>query len=350
MSKKYILTSEFPPKQGSHTLRVSKLFNKGFVKLEFDNYVIFEKNFFSKFLNDNICALLQPKHYSYKINPININKLINTLKLGDQLYTSSGCYFAHIIGSIVKQARPDIVWVADFGDPWSAGELFPENLPTRRIISYLEENKYLRFADHIFVTTKHYQKFLEKKYNNVHYIPMGFSNVDVKKMNSDFILYGGSSYSLSRNLKNLINAVKDINSDLLIVGDVSSKYQKYINNKNILNVKIKGRLSYEDFSEFELSSSVQVVILNKCFMQIPGKLYQCIANKPTLVISQGYLTKEISEICSMSDSTIIVCNSVDDIKNGLLKLVDFKNSSVSKEFCEIFSWLSLANKVRGVVK
>ena len=97
-------------------------------------------------------SIFIPQHFCTRLDETAIYVFSLSLRRGDVLVSSSGDYLSHKVASKLKRLCPEVSWVADFGDPWSGGELFPEFLPSRRLISRFEESQHLPIADMVFVT------------------------------------------------------------------------------------------------------------------------------------------------------------------------------------------------------
>ena len=353
----FVITSELPPKKSSHVNRVQQLFSgQGFSHRSLNDFVVTPSGFrgrvFGVLKSLPFWHWIFPGHFCEKIDRSAVHLFARSLPDGARILSSSGNYLAHSVCHKIKLERPDVFWIADLGDPWSGGELFPENLPFRRAVAYVEERRSFNNVDRILVTTLELQEQLKERYSDVQYLPMGFvfdENEDFFGSAGRYVLYGGSSFSYTRNLRPLMVACNEMCLPLWIVGDVSKKYSKFKRAACLSNVEIYPRVDFEEYQFFERGAFVQVVILNKGGLQIPGKLYQCIASAPTLVVSQGSLTDEIRDICKMNSHVKIVSNDVDSITAGLKELMREKGICISDEFFEKFAWKVLRKRSRALV-
>ena len=351
MSARYLITSELPPNAGSHAIRIEKLFLAlGFQPRDLGEFGRVRAPWYGKGgLPSNLRPMFVPNHFFFRVWNAAVTTFADSLETDDIVLTSSGSYAAHIVGSRIRQLRPDVTWIADLGDPWARGELFPEFLPSRRMISFVEEMRHLKSADAIFVTTLALKRELKNRYGPVFFIPMGYSRNPEPSGDSGFVLYGGSAYWRTRNLRPLIDSCAFEQLPLKIIGDISGKYSTYIEKKGYRSIQLGQRSSPEAFLGFESRCSVQTVVLNRAIKQIPGKIYQCIANKPTLVIHQGHMSDEIANICAGSNAVRIAENSAFEIRDALRSLVGFGDIELSRWFVETYEWDGIRKKVEDVI-
>ena len=89
-----------------------------------------------------------------------------------------------------------------------------------------------------------------------------------------------------------------------------------------------------------------MVLLNKTNIQIPGKLYQCLADKPCVVICQISPSREILRLIKASPRAVICSNNVESIKRALVNLGEEEgHAELGISYLRVFNWEVLAQRV-----
>ena len=217
----------------------------------------------------------------------------------DIIFASSGHPVSLLIGYKIKRKFPKAKLVLDYGDPWSLNELSPVYI-NKEIVSVEEE--ILKSADLIIFTTEATKEKYKKVFNiDGKVIPMGVDlalfnskkdiriNLEEKSFN---IVYTGVAYG-HRNLKPFLEAFielitkENLNLKLYLVGDISEKFRKEINNLKLSSyVEILGWVDYISSIEYMKRSDLLLLLGNKSSDQIPGKVYMYLASgRPILYLS-----------------------------------------------------------------
>ncbi|MFC4100411.1 glycosyltransferase family protein [Paenibacillus xanthanilyticus] len=221
-----------------------------------------------------------------------VKQLLKSKKY-DAVITSSGSYTAHIVGSWVKKNH-NIVWIAEYGDPWGF-DLYGNIKKT----NYKIEQKLLRNCDGLVFTTETtgevYQKNTSFTKDSIKIVPCGFEYIIedmlLREKKDKKITYTGVAYASSRNLSNAIRAIGRSQSpeglQLEMVGTFSDKYKdeaEKLGNKKII---FTGRVSYKKSLDIIADTDILLHIGNKGIMQVPGKTYIYLGSKkPILYIRQ----------------------------------------------------------------
>ena len=119
---------------------------------------------------------------------------------------------------------------------------------------------------------------------------------------------------------------------------------EFCSTKSYTNIEFSERIGSAEVRAFELSCDIQVVLLNKTNIQIPGKLYQCLADKPCVVICQISPSREILRLIKASPRAVICSNNVESIKRALVNLGEERVRRIGS-YLRVFNWEVLAQRV-----
>jgi glycosyltransferase involved in cell wall biosynthesis len=94
----------------------------------------------------------------------------------DALVSVSHPFSGHVVGWLVKRAQPNLIWLADSGDPFAfSKESAPNNFALYRRLNFLIEGQVLAKTDHLSVTTEGtanlYRHFFPQARNKTIVIP-----------------------------------------------------------------------------------------------------------------------------------------------------------------------------------
>lgn len=351
----YLLTSELPPRLGSHAIRVKEIFlQNGIEVLDLKDFV-HARLMHHKLqgLAPSLYNIAFPEYVKFNVDEKACAQFAEKLNHDDIVVSSSGSYVSHIVGYTLKKINPNIIWIADLGDPWGSPELFPDALFHRKLLANYHQRKYFDLVDKICVTTIELKnKLVSDGYVNTHYLPMGYRQIHSEEKKRGTMIYSGSAYYRSRNLIPLIDAVTEMGMTLTILGDVSEKFKDYVaTNKLQDSVCFHKRVTHERALELEAQNEINVVVLNKSNIQVPGKLYQCISSNKTIIVTQAELNQEVLDIVSQNKHVKIVDNNKKSIKQaiGELRLLETR-LELSEEFVVNFEWSALKRRFGKILE
>lgn len=222
----------------------------------------------------------------------------------DLIFTNGPPQTTHMIAYGVKK-KLGIPWHADFQDPWTQVDYFPQlmlNPISRRIHEAMEQHVF-RFADKVTICSNTWKSDLESiGASDVGVIVWGYDEEDFQNINvpisKKFTLSHFGSLGPDRNAKNLWKALSVIakensqfSADLEIelVGFIGHAIVDEINSLGLeKNLRLSGHISRRETLEQMHRSQVLLLILNdmpNVNGRLPGKLFEYLASRrPTLVI------------------------------------------------------------------
>lgn len=149
--------------------------------------------------------------------------------------------------------------------------------------------------------------------------------------------YFGDYNSNIRDIIPLYNAIKNSNFELIICGNSDLKLEA------TNNVKIFGRVSFDEVKELEKDVDLLVFLANNSGTQIPGKIYQYLGtNKPILFILDGHkqflvkVFEKYNRVIFCENNEVDILKKIEDFNNGKIKLdlnpvKDFSNETCAKK-------------------
>lgn len=260
-----------------------------------------------------------------------INKYLGEFKKAnyDAIISTSGTYLAHVVARELHDEL-NVPYICDLGDPWADNPIWPENMYHKRKINEVLERYAIDKSVLLTTTNDNTSSLYRDKYpsKRVVSIPMGFNYRDVQlstMVNSNMIslCYVGVAYKKSRNLSYLIEAVSSFKQcGLNITGPHSSSFDRLVLNKQIDNVSIRSRVSYQESEKIIDESDVSVAIGNTGGLQIPGKLYSLLGvPKPIFFLLQESEDPALKVMKGMP-GIVVVKNELASLIEGLHYLID----------------------------
>jgi len=291
----------------------------------------------------------------------------------DYIFSTYSPYCNHIIGSLLKAFKKDLVWIADFRDlPFGdkGEDIFLPGMQERFNRSIFKN------ADYIITVSNGLKEKLKKYNQNIEVIRNGIpldvetaGMVDIKTDTFN-IVYTGSLYYKKSDAALLFGTLRrlldrgEIGKDfkLIYAGKQSGLWKNWakINNLND-NVGILGYLDRKRTLELQRSASINLVLSwsnenDKGI--ITGKFYEYLAaSKPILCIVNGEKDEEIEDLYRELNSGLVVYDDanlsvelesfIKDLyrewkKKGFVawryadgNLGEFRYKNISKQFEEI---------------
>ena len=220
----------------------------------------------------------------------------------------------------LKRIQPNSFYVQYWGDPLALSLITPKQYSIKRVILKEIEKRLHRFADKIVYGTEslcqaQLQLFPEIKEKtiacDVSYMP---DAIDRHK-DSKALTFGyfGNYYSNIRDITPLYEAFRSIeNGHLTICGSSDIKLECTD------NIDVLDRIPQDVVEQEESKIDVEVCILNRVGIQIPGKIfYHTNTEKHILVLLDGPNVKDIQNELSHSKRFIICHNKTADIEKTI---------------------------------
>jgi len=272
-------------------------------------------------------------------------KLFPKGKRYDLIISGSDPVSSHIFAyKLIKRNRVIYKkWIQVWGDPLYH-DINRINSHFRYIFKQLED-KLLKKADNVFYVSENTlesQKQTYKKYAaKMHFAPRAWLHC-IKSTQMDTISFGyfGDFLPNVRNINPLIQAfsspaLRDL--PLMIVGKGNAETESS-------NVKIIGRLPYDQVISHEREVSVLIVICNLHGGQLPAKVYHYSGtDKPILIILDGN-TESVKVKLQRYNRYIFCNNDAKDISNAVDAIVK-RDYSIDLRPVEEFSPVNIARRI-----
>ena len=252
----------------------------------------------------------------------------------DAVITTGPPHSMHCIGYGLKKKFPELIWIADFRDPWTNIDFY-KNLNLSYIsdkIHHIMENKIIRNTDCVVVVSKGMKEEYElSKTKKIQVISNGYDTSDVLlrplKLDKKFSISHIGTLNAARNPKTLWKVLSEIcnenpefKSDLIIqlIGKTDYSVIEEIKNLNLINNLLKiDYLSHNEAVTKQQTSQILLLLINQSANAkgiLTGKFYEYLAAKrPILAI--GPTDGDVAAILA---------------ETGAGKMVDFFNEERTK--------------------
>ena len=290
------------------------------------------------------------------INKNNINCVV----------TTSPPFSLNIIGFKLK-LRNDIKWISDHRDPWSDFFQF-KNMPMFNYVKNKHtkwEERCLRLADSVIVTSPSLKKTYSKINNNTHLITNGFNDIEDTYANENFgIIYSGVMKS-SQNPKMLWKVLYEISKvnksfskdfSLKLIGS----FDKSIHQNKHLK-KLKENVVFEDYmSKDTLAENLSIgKVFILCDVDqldggnlIPGKFFHYLSYKIPIVAFSSIKSDTYNIVKETKSGNVFEFSNEIDLKNHILELYsNFKNGNylLSSSDIEKYKYSNLSSELRDII-
>lgn len=286
-------------------------------------------------------------------------KEISNGKQYELLVTSGGSVVAHLAGLRLK-VKNDLKWIGEFGDPWHL--IDKKFKPWFSPLSKIYEKRIISRVDQLIFTSEAtaaaYRKTfcISQKCNVLYYgyCENDFASFIVRKKSHGKIKLShiGASHVADRDLSKVIDFVSTKpNSDLFelhIIGNHSLSYEQQVAKSGALNIFFKDRVSFEESIEYMASADVLLLVGNKGDLQIPGKVFHCLAaRKPIIYLNQQKLKNDPCwlEVLQSYPLVLSCFNDENDIKSkisyaSIATLLDKRDLVINEIESQLFSYES----------
>lgn len=214
----------------------------------------------------------------------------------DIVVTTGPPHSTHLIGLNLKQ-EIDLIWIADFRDPWTDIYYYDQLLHSARSI---EKDKRMELSvlvnsDLIFAVCPSNKLTLSNKIphrdrSKLRLLPNGFDEADfdytMPSVNSTFTLVYTGTLASSYNFRPLFAALGKLSFDwkLVIAGSIAPEIKVLLRESDFFEkVEYRGYLSHEEVLGLLVSADMLLHVLPKNEKGTSGKLFEYLgAGKPIL--------------------------------------------------------------------
>ena len=255
-------------------------------------------------------------------------KILNEVSDQTILISQSPSIDTAILCKLIMKHKSPKKYVQYWGDPMALSLITPQEYNIHRMPAYFIERHLHQFADSVVYGTKPLyiaQKELFKRTKNVYkfaYADVAYkpNNLYSRTNKERTFGYLGNYYSRIRNITPLFEAFcLNANTSLVIYGQsdlVLSEHE---------NIRVHERVSQEEIEQIENQIDVDICILNRIGIQIPGKLfYQTNTDKIIWVIVDGPEANSIVDYLREFDRFVFSDNSVQSIQETMEEIKDGK--------------------------
>lgn len=379
MKKCLLITTNFPPLQGSGTKRTAAI-SKYLTRLGWSVFVLTIENDYyrwspgdEKYVPRNVkvikTKMLFPKSYFVSGGLSSIFKffiagiihyallpdrflswipygykkgveIINKEKI-DVLYSTAPYFSSHVLAMLLKN-KTKLPWLAEFRDSWSKNpEVLKKNFLKRKIEKSMEK-KVVEKSDAIATISNFLTKEIMSTYpnmprNNFYTVTNGFDRenyLDCKSQASNdvfTICYTGNFYYRINSLNNFILAINDLikNGEVIsqkikidFFGNFPQNSAKLIKRYNIEDVINYGCSISQEQSLIEQSKSHLLLFFDNdqsYGIGVPAKLYEYLGSeKPIMALTyDGTLCYKIMK--NTNAGFVVLDNNIEDIKRIVLR-------------------------------
>lgn len=412
MKKVVIIANQFAPMGGSGVQRSIK-FVKNLRAFDYEPVVFTRETSTAQLLDETMLKdvpkdvqIIRTKAYepSEKTGPLKIiGKIISKLLIPDSsiiwalkskqtlinlikeqnidlIYTTSAPYSDHLLGVIIKNAIPNIKWVADFRDEWTNNPYTLDNPhnPIRTKIEKNMEKNVLKNADFIVTNTpimmrnfiKNNKEILLE--NKITVIPNGYDEEDFKNLdftppkNSKFtMVYTGALYG-RRKPDNFFQAIKNLKEDnridaskieVNLIGNYhKDKLQNKIDSLNLTDqINIIGYVPHNVCIDYQLKADALILIEGSgvgANAFYTGKIFEYMkTERPVIAILPKGVASDL--VVETNIGKVANTDSVSEIEDVILYyynswLNKTKDFSPKKELIETFERKKLTKKLSEI--
>lgn len=267
----------------------------------------------------------------------------------DIIITTGPPHSMHVIGLKLKQEFPNLKWIADFRDPWTAIDYF-DKLPLNKksLEKHINlERKVLKTADIVSTVSPAWADDLSKiSDRKIEIIYNGFDQEDFKiryNPENKFSLTYIGSLNDDRNPSNLWRVLDKLcenhefqkDFELHLVGSISPMVKTQIQSLSSLNIKTKFR-DYIPHNESLITlqkSQVLLLIINQTANEkgiIPGKFFEYLASQRK-ILCIGKKNSNIADLLNeLSAGNVVDRENEEEMTGVLLQYYkEFKNQKLN---------------------
>ena len=287
----------------------------------------------------------------------------------DIIISSATPYTSHLVSYILSKLF-NIPLVLYYRDPWVIEKSVKRGNLRFKFESYLERKiisaaKLLIFCTES--TRQAYCRLFQLSSNKTATVYFGFDQNDFDyslsphKGNNINLVYGGRILPGQRNIVPLLRALSKLPPNFplhidLFIKEGASYYYELIKKFNVEKfIHLLPPLTHKEFCHRLRKYDYLILLGNVDPLQIPSKLYDYIGSRrPIFLIRNNQRKDETFKIVSAMSNSIISNNDVDDIKEALYNMVEFKKSNrivqTPLDFVSKFTWSEREKEYLELIK
>lgn len=262
----------------------------------------------------------------------------------EHIVTTGPPHSMHLIGLGIKNAMPNLKWIADFRDPWSELDLLDEfHLSSSSKKKYKDlEKEVLQTADVALTVSETWVEDLKRLAGGrVELITNGYDTADFElkpKTNDKFIIGHYGLLNHLRNPKNLWKALADLCNEssefndklkIHLSGNIDAEVINEIESHPCLKIKVKqlGYLSHaEVLAEYNEASVLLLLLFNSKsgIGNYPGKIFEYFAAKRS-ILSFGPENSDAKKLIEKINTGMYFSYDKTNLKNEILALFNNEN-------------------------
>lgn len=279
-----------------------------------------------------------------------------------------------LVGAALKQRRNDLIWIADYGDPWTGAHVAELKLPTwrRKVDAHLEARALAR-ADAVTVTTvptaRLYRRQFPSLADRIHVVTMGYDPDDNDAITPApradanagriILLHAGRLYREARDPTPFIAAVDTcLAADptiadrfrIVLLGEVEPAIRTDIEQSAAATLYEFHNWVAVDESVARMKSADYLLLFgNAGNLQIPGKVFQYIGTgRPVFMTCESDDDPTVDVLRQYGRATIVP-NRTSDLASALGRvLADDATTDSPVHNHEQFSWPYLAAEIAAI--
>lgn len=291
----------------------------------------------------------------------------------DIVITHGYPFSMHWVGFRLKKRFPQLLWVADYGDPW-VGEPVTE-LPRprwRRVLDKWLEGRWLSRCDMVTVTTEPTRALYTAAYpflkTRVEVIEMGFDPDDFVNIPAMprpahlegklLLVHAGRIYPQARDPAPFIGAVAQLLSTrpelaqklaIVLVGETDKAVHQIIKDHQCEQVfHIIDWVPVAESIAWMKSADWLLLFGNKGGIQIPGKVYQYLGCNRPIFMTQINPDDPTTNMVRRATDSVVAPNSVASIATSLTKILTTDTSclpQIKDSESHLYSWPELMRRL-----
>ena len=280
---------------------------------------------------------------------------------------------SHVVAYKIKKKHPTIQWVGYWSDPWN-NDILRENRSFFKIFieEKMEKNMIKRIDKLLFTTNSTCQLYINKYKLNPNMTDIVFRGYDESlyqsieqqeqrpeelKIDKFNMIHTGTIYKELRNINPLYNALKRLKKEnyelfqkinIIFIGQFTDKQDEVLMN-SLENVIIKPLIPYKESLKYVVYADALILFGNRNSTQIPGKAYEYIGSKGTVLTILGDQNDELKDLMEEIQKGPIILNREDYIYSTIISL--YNNRVALPETWNTpavnYKWINVVNDLRN---
>ena len=256
----------------------------------------------------------------------------------DVVITFAYPFSMQVVGAWIKKRHPGILWVADYGDPWSGGGVEELNRPAwRRRLDAGFEKRLLKEADLVSLTTRATRILYEHQFpglvGRTAVVTMGFDPDDYDNLPSvtddsfKRIVHAGRLYSDARDFMPFHMAVVDVHARVphllegwrvTLVGEVEPRIREAVDREPCGGVfEFVSWVTYHESLAWMAEADWLLLVGNKGMIQVPGKVYNYLGAGTPIFMTSEHDNDPTAQLLNGDGNAVVARNDTVEIARTL---------------------------------